>query len=130
MILDSSALIAILRLESGATLYAEALDGAERVVIASPTYVEACIVNTGLKGIEGKKDVDDLLAKVDAKILPFSAEAADIAVQAYIKYGKGRGHPAQLNFGDCISYAMSKIELMPLLFKGDDFRHTDVEAAL
>ncbi len=74
--------------------------------------------------------LNDLIKEMDIGILPFGADAAYAAVQAFSHYGKGRGHKAQLNFGDCISYAVSKVEAMPLLFKGGDFRLTDVECAI
>jgi ribonuclease VapC len=71
----------------------------------------------------------NLIEKTEIEILTFDANMANIAIEAYIRFGKGRGHPAQLNFGDCIAYAASKAEALPLLFKGDDFRKTDVWCA-
>ncbi|MGH6907202.1 MAG: type II toxin-antitoxin system VapC family toxin, partial [Aestuariivirga sp.] len=73
--------------------------------------------------------IDGFIREAGIQLIPFTAAAAMIAVQAFIKYGKGR-HPAGLNFGDCMSYALAKTEVMPLLFKGEDFRLTDIEAAL
>lgn len=78
----------------------------------------------------GEENVDALLRASNIGIMEFSASSASVAVEAFLKYGKRRGHPAQLNFGDCISYAVSRSEAMPLLFKGDDFRHTDVDCAI
>ncbi len=97
--------------------------------IGAPSYLEICMVIAGRRMSGAIEDIDGFMHKAGIEIVPFTAAASKIAVQAFIKYGKGR-HPARLNFGDCISYAMSKTELMPLLFKGDDFRLTDVEAAI
>ena len=129
MIIDTSAIVAILRLESETPTILKALDEAHQIFIAAPTYLELCMVMVGKKGSEGKLDVDYFLGNFEVKILNFSEEHARIAMNAFLKYGKGR-HPAKLNFGDCMSYAMSKTELMPLLFKGDDFRLTDVDCAV
>jgi ribonuclease VapC len=74
--------------------------------------------------------LEELIESLDIKVKDFGIEHVEVAKIAFVKYGKGQGHKAQLNFSDCMSYAMSKVEGMPLLFKGDDFRHTDVAAAL
>ncbi|MGQ0484057.1 MAG: type II toxin-antitoxin system VapC family toxin [Hyphomicrobiales bacterium] len=129
MIVDASALIAILRGEPDALEIAQSMKTAEPKVMAAPTYLEVCMVIVGRKGPGAKSDVDHLIANTGISIVPFSATAAHAATIAFIRFGKGR-HPAGLNFGDCISYALAKTELMPLLFKGDDFRLTDIEAAL
>ncbi|MFN0194686.1 MAG: type II toxin-antitoxin system VapC family toxin [Aestuariivirga sp.] len=129
MIVDSSALIAILRQEDDAQLFSEALMRAGIKLLAAPIYVETCMVYCGRKGEEGLPHVDRLVRESGIEIRAFSSDAASIAVEAFFRYGKGI-HRAKLNFGDCISYAMAKIESMPLLFKGDDFRLTDVEAAI
>lgn len=130
MIIDSSAMIAILRQEPDAARFAEQMSFAAVRILAAPTYIETCIVYCGRKGPESRSRVDAFIQASGIEIKPFTGASATIAVQAYLTYGKGRGHPAQLNFGDCISYAASKVEAMPLLFKGNDFRLTDVEVAL
>lgn len=130
MIIDSSAVIAILRQEDGAEHLSRAIASAPSRIMPAPTYLETCMVFCGRKGPEGQVRVDSLLSATGIDVRPFSEDAARLAVAAFLKYGKGRGHPAQLNFGDCVSYAFSKLEAMPLLFRGDDFRLTDVEAAL
>lgn len=130
MIIDASAIVAILQLEPEARLFLSSIAKAPKAIIAAPTYLEACMVLNGRVGIEGQNDVDQLLASMNIIIVPFSEIAAKIAVAAFVNFGKGRQQKAHLNFGDCISYAMSKTEAMPLLFKGDDFRHTDVECAI
>jgi ribonuclease VapC len=130
VIVDTSSLIAILRGEAEALAFAKRIEVAQSKVIAAPTYVETCMVFASRKGADKKFHVDELLRQSEIEIVPFTPQAAAIAVEAFLKYGKGRGHKAQLNFGDCVSYAMSKLEVMPLLFKGEDFRHTDVVPAL
>ena len=130
MIVDSSALIAVLRQEADASMFTEALASVKYRYLSAPGYLETCMVHVGRKGAEAQVDVDELLRDARIQILPFRSEHANVAVSAFVKFGKGRGHRAQLNFGDCISYAVSKVEAMPLLFKGDDFRLTDVECAL
>lgn len=130
MILDSSALIAILQQEEDALTYAKALDGAKLLRLSSPTYLETAMVHCGRFGAEALSELDELVARIGIEITPFSHHAAQVAALAFLKFGKGQGHPAQLNFGDCISYATAKVEAMPLLFKGDDFRLTDVDCAI
>jgi ribonuclease VapC len=130
MIVDSSALIAILRGEPEARAYSELIGLTRKKLMAAPTYLETCMVFVSRKGHDKKWIVDELLQRSQIEMISFTSDAASVAVDAFLKYGKGRGHPANLNFGDCISYAVSRIEAMPLLFKGDDFRHTDVECAL
>jgi ribonuclease VapC len=130
VIVDSSAIIAILRMELEAQTYLRKLDATSPCLIAAPTYLETCMVMVGTLGEKGQDDVEQLLSAMDIMIVPFTPTASKVAVSAFMTYGKGRGLKAQLNFGDCISYAMSKVEAMPLLFKGDYFRHTDVECAV
>lgn len=129
MIVDSSAVVAILRRELDAPVYSEALARASRKIMAAPTFLEMSMVVIGRKGEAASAGIDRFILRAGIEIVPFTPAAALIAVDAFAKFGKGR-HPAGLNFGDCISYAVAKTELMPLLFKGDDFRLTDVEAAL
>ena len=81
-------------------------------------------------GKSGVDEIQNLIRQTRIEVVDFSVAAAHQSVLAFKKYGKGQGHQAQLNFGDCISYAMSKTEFMPLLFKGDDFRLTDVDCAI
>ena len=130
MIIDSSALIAILQQEHDAHIYAQALDRAKLLRLSSTTYLEAAMVHSSRFGAEALSELDELVARIGIEIVPFSSQAAQVAALAFLKYGKGQGHPAQLNFGDCMSYATSKVEAMPLLFKGDDFRLTDVVCAI
>lgn len=129
MIVDSSALIAILFQEAEASAFASALREAPTRNVAAPTVVEAALVAEGRVGPEMGRELDDLLAAMQAEIVPFTAEHAALAREAWRRYGKGR-HPAGLNLGDCVSYALAKARNEPLLFKGDDFARTDVKAAI
>ena len=128
MVIDSSAIVAILRLEPEAEKFVEIIDVAERKLIAAPNLLEVEMVISGSKGIDGYGRIDRFLSETGIDIVPFTAEHAAAARNAFLRYGKGR-HRAALNFGDCIAYATARLEDMPLLFKGDDFRLTDVEAA-
>ncbi len=129
MIVDSSALVAILRVEPGHDRFVRAITDARRRLIASPTLLETSMVLAG--GWQDKilDQLDAFLRTASIETIAFTAEHAAVARDAFLRYGKGR-HPAALNFGDCISYAAARLEAMPLLFKGDDFRLTDIEAAI
>jgi len=88
------------------------------------------MVLLGNKSPKGQGEIDATLDELDIKIIAFTPQMAAVATAAFLKYGKGQGHPAQLNFGDCMAYAAAKIDSVPLLFKEDDFRKTDVESAI
>lgn len=129
MILDSSALFALVFRESG---YAEILDAvsqSEWVGIGAPTLAETGIVLSARLGADAKPTLALLLEHLDLRILPFEAVHARAARDAFERFGRGR-HPADLNFGDCLTYAVAKVSGAPLLFVGDDFARTDVERAL
>lgn len=130
VLVDASAVVAILLKEADEYQFRDFLLEQPSVKMAAPTYLECNMVAVSKFGPEGLKVMSELIDALEIEIVPFNAAAAKLASAAFVKYGKGRGHPAQLNFGDCISYAVSKIEMMPLLFKGDDFRKTDVECAI
>jgi ribonuclease VapC len=130
MIIDSSAVLSILLAEPDAKTYAEAIAAANHRVMAAPTYLELCMVFCGRRQVESIEFVEQFVQRAEITMRPFGQQAAVVAARAFLIYGKGRGHPAQLNFGDCISYAISKVEAMPLLFKGEDFALTDVERAV
>jgi ribonuclease VapC len=129
MIVDASALIAILQQESDAFRYSAALATSPLKRMGAPTFLEVCMVIAGRRGPDAVGDVNELIRATGIELLAFTPEAGRVAVDAFLKFGKGR-HKAALNFGDCISYALAKTEAMPLLFKGDDFRLTDIGAAL
>jgi ribonuclease VapC len=130
MIVDSSVIVAILREEFDAEIYVASLSRSPKSCMASPTYLELVMVMTGGRSPKPMELLDAFLSRMGIEIISFSVDMSRVATKAFLQYGKGRGHKAQLNFGDCISYATSKVEMMPLLFKGDDFRHTDVECAI
>jgi ribonuclease VapC len=130
MIADTSALIAVLKGEPEAVVFKAALLRSPSVKVSAATYLEACIVVDGFKSPILRTRFDAILEETGIEIEPFTAEQARIARQAYRDYGKGSGHPAQLNFGDCFSYALARAKREPMLYKGDDFAHTDIRSAL
>ena len=97
--------------------------------IASPNFLETAIVIDSKRTVDGSRALDDLLAEFKIEVVPFTAEHARMAREAYRDYGRGSGHPAKLNFGDSIAYALARSERQPLLYVGNDFVHTDIEAA-
>jgi ribonuclease VapC len=129
MILDSSAVIAILRSEPDAAAFAQAIEQAARPSMSAVSYVEAAAVIDGTRDPVASRRFDELLAEARVLIEPVTEKQARTARQAYYDFGKGSGHPAQLNFGDCFAYALAKARDEPLLFKGDDFSYTDVKSA-
>jgi len=130
MIVDTSALIAILRDEQDAMAYARAIANAAIRRISAATYVETAAVIDASRDPIASRRFDDLLREARFTIEPVTEAQARIAREAYRDFGRGSGHPARLNFGDCFSYALSKASNEPLLFKGDDFTRTDVTPAL
>lgn len=127
MIVDSSVLIAILQNEPGFEAYEAAISGSRRKRISAATYVEVGIVAAQKRGAAGLAVVRDMIETMAIEIVSFDSEQAEAAQDAFIRFGKGR-HPAQLNFGDCLCYALAKTESAPLLFKGNDFSRTDIAA--
>lgn len=130
MIVDTSAIVAILRGEPDADRYTDALAQASGPSISAGTYLETAIVIDANRDPVLSGRFDDLLAVARVTIEPVTEEHVQIARRAYSSFGKGSGHPAGLNFGDCFAYALSRATGRPLLFKGDDFRQTDVASAL
>jgi len=129
MIIDTSAIIAILFNEADAEKYAEAITRADACRISAATFVETAVVVEAQTRNNGGRQFDAFMRRAGIAIEPVSEEQAHIARQAFIDFGKGR-HPAGLNYGDCFSYALSKATREPLLFKGQDFTKTDLSAAL
>ena len=129
MILDSSALVAILFKEPEAKRLAATIRDTDTTAIAAPTLLETAIVAEGrtLPGMAEK--LDALMGAIRPEIVPFTAEHASLARDAWRRFGKGR-HKAGLNLGDCFSYALAKERGQPLLFKGEDFAATDIEPAI
>jgi len=129
MIVDTSALIAILCDERDAMSYAEAIANAAVRRISAANYVETAAVIDASHDPIASRRFDDLLREARLVIEPVTEAQARIARAAYRDFGRGGGHPARLNFGDCFAYALAKAKNEPLLFKGDDFAHTDVTPA-
>jgi len=130
MIVDTSALIAVLRAEPEAARIAQALADATHARLSAANFVEAAAVIDGSRDPVASRRYDDLLREARLIIEPVTEAQARLARHAYRDFGKGSGHPAQLNFGDCFAYALAKDTNEPLLFKGTDFAATDVEPAL
>ena len=130
MILDTSAIIAILRAEPEAERFAQAIEDANDCRISAVNYVEAAAVIDGSRDPVASRRFDDLLHAAQVIVEPVSEAQAHIAREAYRDFGKGSGHPASLNLGDCFAYALAKALAEPILFKGDDFPHTDLMSAL
>ena len=130
MIVDSSAIVAILKQEPDWKEFLSTLNAANEISISAGTYFEISIVIGRLNNPIMNRQIDELMEEFSILIEPFTAEQAQIARQAYRDYGRGSGHPANLNFGDCFAYALARVKREPLLFKGDDFAHTDVRSAI
>ena len=128
MVVDTSAIIAILRNEPEAGAHEKTLVGDRVRAVAATCVLEARMVLVSRRGEHALAELDLWLAKIGADIVPVDADLVDLATQAWLAYGKGR-HRAGLNFADCISYALAKRSRQPLLFKGLDFSHTDIPAA-
>ena len=124
--LDSSAVVAVLRDEVVADDVLQVIARAGRVSMGAPTLVELTLVVANLQ----IKGLDHWLAAAEADVIPFTREHARVAREAYVRFGRGSGSPARLNYGDVMSYAVAKVAGEPLLFIGDDFTHTDIEPAL
>ncbi len=129
MIVDSSAILAILFNEPDAATYATAIANASSCRISAANYVETAVVIEAQNPLTGARQFDTLMRRARITVEPVTEEQALLARQAYADFGKGR-HPAGLNFGDCFSYALAKALREPLLFKGNDFSKTDVGAFL
>ncbi len=128
MIVDSSAILAILGLESEAREFAEAIEEAPECRISVVSYVEAALVLDSRGNQALSRRLDDFVRETQVLLEPVTVDQARLARDAYRDFGKGR-HRAGLNLGDCFAYALAKDKREPLLFKGNDFRKTDVEAA-
>lgn len=129
MIVDSSALLALIFRAATADRIEEALVAAEAVAMGAPTFAETGMVLASRLGEDSRALLAVLAAEIDLTIVPFTAAHGREARDAFLRYGRGR-HPAALDFGDCQSYAVAKLADQPLLFVGEDFRRTDLVAAL
>jgi len=127
MVIDTSALLAVLFAEPEADVLVRALASDDRRLVGVPTLVEASAVMVARKGSAGEVALDGLLERLDVTIVPMSVAAGRLARLAYARFGKGVGDPAVLNYGDCLAYGVAMAEREPLLCKGGDFSRTDVE---
>lgn len=126
MIIDSSALIAILRAEPEAAFCAKAIASAPVRRMSAASFVEIAAVIDGSRDPVASRRLDELIVEARIVVEAVTETQAQIARAAYRDFGKGSGHPAQLNFGDCFAYALAKAVSEPLLFKGNDFHQTDI----
>jgi ribonuclease VapC len=129
VVIDTSALIAILFGEPEALLFSRAIADESRNLISAFSVLETGIVVEARKGESGGREFDLLLHRAQIKIVAMNADQVELARAAWRKYGKGN-HPAGLNIGDCCAYALAKHSAEPLLFKGNDFSRTDIRAAM
>jgi len=129
MIIDSSALVALIFREPETEQIVASLAAADFVAIGAPTLAETGIVLAAKLGEASRALVSRLAEDLDLVVLPFTAAHGREAREAFLRFGRGR-HPAALNYGDCLTYATAKLSGEPLLFVGDDFRQTDLEVAL
>ena len=130
MIVDTSAIVAILRNEPEAESFAHAIASAKNRRVSAVNFVEAAAVIDGSQNPIASRRFDEFCREAAFTIESVTAEQAQIAREAYKDFGKGSGHPAQLNFGDCFAYALAKVLSEPILFKGHDFKNTDLDPAL
>ena len=127
MVIDTSAILAILFDEPERRAFNEAIEAAETRVLSAATFVEVSIVIESRHGAEGLRDLDIFLERAGIELAAVDSEQAHVARRGFSRFGKGR-HRAGLNYGDCFSYALATVLGEPLLYKGDDFRHTDITA--
>lgn len=126
MIVDTSAMVAIVNGESDARSLLALMRDADELQMSTCSVLELSLV----LGPERREQAARLLSRAGIQLAPFTAEQLAAAQEGHARYGKGSGARAKLNFGDCVSYALAKTTGQPLLFKGDDFTHTDVVSAL
>ena len=130
MVIDSSALIALLLGEPESTEFVTSIAASTTRLTSASSYLETAIVMINRSGPDAPEKVDRLLADLFIDIFPFTQDQAVLAIAAYRRYGRGSGHPAGLNFGDCFTYALAKLTGEPVLFKGSDFSRTDLVSAV
>jgi ribonuclease VapC len=126
MVIDPSAILAIIYAEPEELTFIQLINESEDCLLSAPGYVEASIVVGSKHGKQGIENLNLLIEALSITVISFSVEQGQLASEAFLKFGKGR-HPAKLNMGDCFSYALAKSTNQPLLFKGNDFTHTDID---
>jgi len=130
MVVDTSAIVATIAHEPDAVHFQNAMLGAESLAMSAVSVLESRIVLHSRHGQAAVQAFDQMLEQAGIVIAPFDAQLAQLAFDAFRRYGKGRGHPARLNIVDCAAYALAKVRGEPLLFKGSDFGQTDVQVAV
>ena len=130
IVVDTSALLAILEEEQDAALYAKAIAEADPPLISAASLVEVGIVMLNRHGTRALRRVNRLIKEAGFEVESVTAQHAHQGLEAYSRYGKGQKSKAGLNYGDCFSYALAKVTGAPLLFKGRDFSETDIPSAL
>lgn len=130
MVVDTSAIIAIARREPEAAAFSNMLATTAGKLMATPTYLECAFVLAGVAPTKGMDFLRGLVSDTLITLVPFGPAELESAIEARLRFSRGSGHPAKLNFGDCFAYALAKTRNLPLLFKGDDFIHTDIVPAL
>ena len=126
MVIDSSAIVAILLNEADAADIAQAIESNSQRLLSAANLLEASIVIEGRKGEAGGRELDLLIYRAAIEIVAVDQDQAELARSAWRRFGKGR-HPAGLNYGDCFAYALARTRQLPLLFQGDDFSRTDID---
>ena len=129
MVIDTSAIVAILQNEPERRTFNEAIESAASCSLSAASFVEASMILESRYGSDGIRSLDLLISKASVELAVVDSDQALIARDAFRRFGKGR-HPASLNYGDCFSYALAKTLDAPLLFKGNDFSQTDIVAAV
>lgn len=130
MIVDTSALVAILAREPERDTFTEAIINAQPARMSVPSFLEAALVIDGYRDPVLSRRLDELIDRLGIELVDVTQAQAQAAREAYRDYGRSSGHPARLNYGDCFAYGLARAEGEPLLFKGDDFVHTDLRSAV
>jgi ribonuclease VapC len=130
MVIDSSAPVALLLAEPETEAFVSAIAAATDRLLSAASYLETGIVITARVGPQAQAKLDALFAELSVVLVPSTPEQARLALNAFQRYGRGSGHPAGLNYGDCFTYALAKLTGEPVLFKGNDFSRTDLATAV
>jgi ribonuclease VapC len=130
MVIDTSALVALLLDEAETTQFVSAIAAAPVRLLSAASYLETAIVITARLGPQARGEFDPLIQDLSIDIVPFTREQASFAAAGFDQYGRGRGHAAGLNYGDCFTYGLAKLTGEPVLFKGNDFSRTDITVVL
>jgi ribonuclease VapC len=125
MIVDTSAIVAVVLREPDYQVVVDRMEGGDPLALGAPTYLEAVLVLSARLGRDARPKIARMLQEYEIAVIPFTATHADEAAEAFLRFGRGR-HPAALNYGDCMSYAMARLAGQPLLCQGRDFAQTDL----